>query len=137
MTAPEAGLTALGNKVPLPKEVDRKILEPIPNHWPNSDYEVTLICEEFTSLCPVTSQPDFGQITITFIPDKWLIESKSLKLYLGGFRNTGTFGEFAVNMILNDLIHVIEPKRMEVRGAFSARGGIRIVPVARFARPDR
>ncbi len=132
MTRPEEHLTVLGSKVPLPTEVDPKILEPIPNQWRSSDYEVNLVCEEFTSLCPVTSQPDFGKILITFTPDEWLVESKSLKLYLGGYRNTGTFAEYCVNRICQDLVDLMQPIRIEVRGEFTPRGGIKIIPVARW-----
>lgn len=132
MEKPEAHLTLLGNKVPLPTVVDRAILEPIPNQWVNSTYEVHLICDEFTSLCPVTNQPDFGRIVITYTPDQWLVESKSLKLYLGAFRNTGTFAEYAVNRMCDDLVHVLQPRVIEVRGEFTPRGGIRITPVVRW-----
>jgi 7-cyano-7-deazaguanine reductase len=132
-TPPEANLTLLGRKVPVPTEVDSAILEPIPNRWVDADYEVNLFCEEFTSLCPVTNQPDFGKIIIVYRPDRWLVESKSLKLYLGAFRNTGSFAEYIVNRVLQDLVKILQPKHIEVRGEFTARGGIRIVPVARWS----
>jgi len=127
-------LEALGNKTPLPKTPEEASLEAIPNHWPEANYEVNLYCEEFTCLCPVTSQPDFATIDICYIPDKKLVESKSLKLYLGSYRNTGIFHEYVVNKILNDLVTLLEPKRMQVKGNFSTRGGIRIVPVATYER---
>ncbi|MDP1836840.1 MAG: preQ(1) synthase [Chlamydiales bacterium] len=132
--APEANLTLLGQKVPLPTTIDGSILEPIPNRWLDSDYDVNLICEEFTSLCPVTNQPDFARIFITYKPDQWLVESKSLKLYLGGYRNQGTFAEYATNQICQDLVKILQPKSIEVRCEFTARGGIKIVPVARWTK---
>ena len=104
-----------------------------PNRWKTSDYVVQLICEEFTSLCPMTKQPDFAKIVIEYRPDQWLIESKSLKLYLGSYRNTGIFHEFVVNQICHDLVEVLKPHLIEVRGEFSVRGGIRIVPTARWS----
>lgn len=123
---------ALGEKVALPSKPDRAILEIIPNQWTDADYEVNLICEEFTCLCPVTAQPDFAKIFITYTPDKALVESKSLKLYLGSFRNEGVFHEFVINKICDDLGTLLQPKKLEVRGEFSTRGGIRIVPLARW-----
>ncbi len=134
MNPSEMTFTALGNKVPLPQEVDSKILEAIPNRWPNSNYEVNLICDEYTSLCPVTNQPDFGTIFVTFVPDQWLVESKSLKLYLAGFRNVGMFAEFIVNRICDDLVKTLDPHSIEVRGEFTPRGGIQIIPVARWTK---
>ena len=133
---PEDYLTHLGRKVTPPTEVDPSFLEPIPNQWANANYFVNLVCDEFTSLCPVTNQPDFGTIYITYTPGEWLVESKSLKLYLFGYRNTGTFAEHCVNRICNDLVLVIKPRQIEVRGEFTPRGGIRIVPVARWSAPS-
>ena len=124
-------LTQLGSKTPLPQAPEEAKLEAIPNHWKNSDYTVQLICEEFTCLCPMTKQPDFAKIFIEYRPGEWLVESKSLKLYLGSYRNTGIFHEFVVNQICHDLVQILKPRFIEVRGEFSVRGGIRIVPIAR------
>jgi 7-cyano-7-deazaguanine reductase len=136
-SVPEAHshLLQLGKATPLPQRPEEAKLESIPNRWPASDYTVQLICEEFTCLCPMTGQPDFAKIVIEYRPDKWLIESKSLKLYLGSYRNVGIFHEFVVNAICHDLVQLLGPRTIEVRGEFSTRGGIRIVPVARWTAP--
>lgn len=125
-------LTQLGSVSTLPQSPEEARLEAIPNRWTNSEYTVQLICEEFTCLCPMTKQPDFAKIFIEYRPGEWLVESKSLKLYLGSFRNTGMFHEFVINQICHDLVAILTPKSIEVRGEFSVRGGIRIVPVARW-----
>ena len=129
-------LTQLGKPTPFPKSPEEARLEAIPNRWPSSEYTVQLICEEFTCLCPMTKQPDFAKILIEYRPDQWLVESKSLKLYLGSFRNTGIFHEFVVNQICHDLVQILKPRFIEVRGEFSVRGGIRIVPTARWSLPS-
>ena len=98
------------------------------NKHPDRDYWVTFTCPEFTTLCPKTGQPDFATLTIRYIPAKRLVESKSLKLYLFGFRNHGDFHEDVVNVIYNDLVKLLKPKYMEVYGKFAARGGISIDP---------
>lgn len=121
-------LTQLGRPVSIPKSPQEATLEAIPNRWPASTYTVQLVCEEFTCVCPLTGQPDFAKIIIEYSPDQYLIESKSLKLYLGSYRNTGIFHEFVVNAICHDLVAVLQPKWIEVKGEFSVRGGIRIVP---------
>ncbi len=128
-------LVQLGSKSPVPQSPTDAKLEAIPNRWLNSDYTVQLICEEFTCLCPVTGQPDFAKIYIEYHPGEYLVESKSLKLYLGSYRNEGIFHEFVVNAICHDLVTLLTPKSIEVRGEFSSRGGIRIVPTARWVRP--
>ena len=125
-------LTQLGKATPLPKSPEEARLEAIPNRWQESDYVVQLRSEEFTCLCPMTGQPDFAKIIIEYRPGGWLIESKSLKLYLGSYRNTGIFHEFAVNQICHDLVKVLQPRSIEVRGEFSVRGGISIIPTARW-----
>ena len=134
-TEAHAHLLQLGRPTPVPKSRNEAQLETIPNRWPASDYTVQLICEEFTCLCPMTGQPDFAKIYIEYQPDLLLIESKSLKLYLGAFRNEGIFHEFVVNTICHDLVQALRPRSIEVRGEFSVRGGIRIVPTARWAMP--
>ncbi len=103
----------------------RDILETFENQFPGRDYEIEIICPEFTSVCPKTGQPDFGTLTFTYIPDQKCVELKSLKLYLQAFRNEGIFYENVTNRILDDLVAALEPRRMQLVAAFSARGGIR------------
>ena len=100
------------------------------NAYPGRDYEILFDCPEFTSLCPVTGQPDFGHIRVRYIADKRCIESKSLKLYLYSFRNHHTFHEEAVNRILSDLVKACKPRWMEVCGEFRPRGGIALTITA-------
>jgi 7-cyano-7-deazaguanine reductase len=99
-------------------------LETFPNPRPERDFEIAISCPEFTSVCPVTGLPDFGEIRITYVPDATCVELKSLKYYLLEFRNRGIFYEAATNQILDDLVAAISPRRMTVVGHFSARGGI-------------
>ncbi len=108
------------------------LLEAFDNKHPDNEYVVTLDCPEFTSLCPVTGQPDFGHIIIRYIPRIKMVESKSLKLYLGSFRNHGDFHEDCVNIIMKDLIALMDPRYIEVTGLFNARGGIAIQPFANY-----
>ena len=121
-------LGALGAGTPVPSGYSPKVLESFPNIHPQRDYWVTLTCPEFTTLCPKTGQPDFATLTIRYIPAKRLVESKSLKLYLFGFRNHGDFHEDVVNTIYDDLTALLRPKYMEVVGKFASRGGISIDP---------
>ena len=107
-----------------PSSPDRARLETFANAHPGRDYTIVFDCPEFTALCPITGQPDFGRLTIDYVPDRRCIESKSLKLYLFSFRNHGTFHEEAVNRILDDLVKACSPRRMTVTGDFNARGGI-------------
>ena len=107
------------------------MLETFDNPRPERDYEIVIRCPEFTSVCPKTGLPDFGTITIRYVPDRACVELKSLKLYLIGYRDRGIFYEAAVNAILDDLAKALEPRRMEVEGAFTARGGITTTVVAR------
>ncbi len=123
------------------------LLETFPNPYPGRDYEIHMTCEEFTSLCPLGGvesdaseltllsggAPDFGTIIISYVPDELCLELKSLKLYLWSFRNDGIFYERAVNHILDDLMLVTRPRRMEVIGDFNVRGGIKSVITARAA----
>ncbi len=111
---------------------DPSVLETFENKHRDTDYWVTFTCPEFTSLCPVTGQPDFGTITIQYVPDRKMLESKSLKLYLFSFRNHGDFHEDCVNVILKDLRALIAPKYMEVWGQFAPRGGIAITPYVNY-----
>jgi 7-cyano-7-deazaguanine reductase len=107
------------------------LLETFDNPRPERDYEIVIRCPEFTSVCPKTGLPDFGTITVQYVPDRQCIELKSLKLYLIGYRNRGIFYEAAVNAILDDLAKACRPRRMEVEGAFTARGGITTTVVAK------
>lgn len=120
-------LTLLGKSgTKSPDSPDKTVLESFPNPSPERDYRITFDCPEFTSLCPVTDQPDFGDIKITYIPDERCLESKSLKLYLFSFRNFNTFHEAAVNRIMNDIIAACAPREIHVEGEFKPRGGISI-----------
>lgn len=110
------------------------MLEAFANKHPDNDYFVKFNCPEFTSLCPMTGQPDFAAIYIAYIPDKKLVESKSLKLYLFSYRNFGEFHEDCVNRIMQDLIELLQPKYIEVWGKFLPRGGISIDPYANYGR---
>jgi 7-cyano-7-deazaguanine reductase len=122
-----AGLTLLGKQVrPVRK------LETFPNHNKNRDYMVTLETEEFTCVCPKTGQPDFAKIKIQYIPDKKIIESKSLKLYLWSFRDDGVFHEHVTNIILDDLVAALGPRQCSVRAEFAMRGGISIIVEADY-----
>ncbi len=126
-------LTLLGsNTTRYPSDYCAEILETFENKHPERDYLVTFTCPEFTSLCPKTGQPDFGKILINYIPDRKMVESKSLKLYLFSFRNHGDFHEDCVNIIMNDLRKLMEPRYIEVRGIFMPRGGISIIPFANW-----
>jgi 7-cyano-7-deazaguanine reductase len=100
-------------------------LETFPNRHPGRDYTIEVVCPEFTSMCPITGQPDFGTITYTYTPDQNCVELKSLKLYLQRFRNEGIFYENVVNRLLDDFVRVCQPRRLTVVGAFTPRGGIR------------
>ena len=121
-------LKALGQTVQAPMTYNPGILDTFANAHPERDYWVTFTAPEFTTLCPKTGQPDFATLTIRYIPDAKLVESKSLKLYLFGFRNHGDFHEDVVNIIYDDLVRLLKPKYMEVVGKFAARGGISIDP---------
>ncbi len=103
----------------------RETLETFPNQFPDRNYEIETICPEFTSVCPKTGQPDFGTLTITYVPDRVCVELKSLKLYLQRYRNHGAFYEHVTNLILDDLVAVTSPRWMKLHAAFTPRGGIR------------
>ena len=123
------GLSLLGNQGTKYKfGYDPDILEVFDNKHPNNDYFVKFNCPEFTSLCPITGQPDFATIYISYIPGEKMVESKSLKLYLFSFRNHGDFHEDCMNVIMKDLIKLMSPKYIEVWGKFTPRGGISIEP---------
>ena len=101
-----------------------ELLETFENTYPDREYTIEIICPEFTSVCPKTGQPDFGTLTITYVPAARCVELKSLKLYLQQYRNQGIFYENATNRILDDLIAAIAPRRMTLEAAFTPRGGI-------------
>ena len=116
------GLTLLGEKTAGPA----RQLETFPNHHRGREYTITMETEEFTTLCPLTGQPDFAKISIQYIPDQKILESKSLKLYLWSFRDRGVFHEHVSNEILDDIVSVLEPIFCKVKADFAVRGGISI-----------
>ena len=130
-------LTLLGRKItgypPSPQEAK---LETFENQYPGRDYWITFHCPEWTSLCPRTSQPDFGTIKIKYVPDKKCLEAKSLKLYLFSYRNTEIFNEDAVNKILDDIAEACRPRKAEVTGEFYPRGGICLTVEASYVNPS-
>jgi len=128
------GLSHLGSKTEYKQDYAPEMLEAFDNKHTNNDYWVTFNCPEFTSLCPMTGQPDFATIKIDYIPDIKMVESKSLKLYLFSFRNHGAFHEDCVNIIMKDLIKLMNPKYIEVKGIFTPRGGISIHPFSNYGR---
>lgn len=130
------GLTLLGNQnTTYSMEYAPQVLEAVPNLHTKRDFFVKFNCPEFTSLCPMTGQPDFATMYISFIPDTLLVESKSLKLYLFSFRNHGDFHEDCVNIIMDDLIKLINPRYIEVWGKFTPRGGLSIDPWCNYGCP--
>ncbi len=116
-------------------EYDPSLLETFDNQHPDNDYRVKFNCPEFTTLCPITGQPDFAVLTISYIPDLKMVESKSLKLYLFSFRNHGDFHEDCVNTIMKDMINLMNPRYIEVWGKFTPRGGISIDPYCNYGKP--
>ena len=128
-------VTLLGNQgTTYTYSYDPDILEVFDNKHPNNDYFVKFNCPEFTSLCPITGQPDFATIYISYIPGEKMVESKSLKLHLFSFRNHGDFHEDCMNIIMKDLIKLMDPKYIEVWGKFTPRGGISIDPYCNYGR---
>lgn len=128
-------LTKLGSaKTTYSMDYDPSVLESFNNKHPQNDYFVKFNCPEFTSLCPITGQPDFANIIISYVPDQKLVESKSLKLYLFSFRNHGDFHEDVVNIIMKDLIQLMDPKYIEVWGKFLPRGGLSIDPYCNYGK---
>ncbi|QDV37201.1 preQ(1) synthase [Tautonia plasticadhaerens] len=107
-------------------------LETFPNQFPDREYEIEIVCPEFTAVCPKTGQPDFGTITIQYVPDRTCVELKSLKLYLQDYRDRGIYYEHSINVILDDLVSACRPRRMVVVGQFTPRGGISSRITARF-----
>ena len=130
------GLTKLGNhEEDYTLAYDPGLLETFANRHPENDYFVKFNCPEFTSLCPITGQPDFATIIISYVPGEKMVESKSLKLYLFSYRNHGDFHEDCVNTIMKDLIRLMDPKYIEVTGKFLPRGGISIDPYCNYGKP--
>ena len=123
-TRKEEGLRALGTKTTYSDNYAPEVLETFVNKHPDNDYWVQFNCPEFTSLCPITGQPDFAEIRIMYIPGELMVESKSLKLYLFSFRNHGDFHEDCVNIIMKDLIRLMQPKYIEVTGIFTDRKSV-------------
>lgn len=130
------GLSLLGSKTEYKDNYAPEVLEAFDNKHQGRDYWVTFNCPEFTSLCPITGQPDFATIHISYIPNVKMVESKALKLYLFSFRNHGAFHEDCMNIIMDDLIKLMDPHYIEVVGIFTPRGGISIYPYANYGRPD-
>jgi 7-cyano-7-deazaguanine reductase len=109
-------------------------LDTFPNPRPEREYEIAISCPEFTSVCPKTGLPDFGEIRINYVPADLCVELKSLKYYMVEFRNRGIFFEAVTNQILDDLVALVEPRRMTVVGDFSVRGGIKTVVTATYVK---
>lgn len=131
----EEGLQQLGVQVKYSDNYAPEVLETFENRHKENDYWVRFNCPEFTTLCPITGQPDFAEIRISYVPADRMVESKSLKLYLFSFRNHGDFHEDCVNIIMKDLIRLMQPKYIEVTGLFTPRGGISIWPYANYGQP--
>lgn len=128
------GITLLGNQnTQYTDSYAPEVLETFVNKHQDNDYVVTFDAYEFTSKCPKTGQPDFAKIVISYIPNEKMVESKSLKLYLFSFRNRGDFHEDCINIIGKDLVKLMNPKYLEVRGIFSPRGGISIFPLYTYS----
>lgn len=118
------------NTAPTAPSADQ--LETFPNPYPRRDYTITIVCPEFTSMCPKTGQPDFGTLTFTYVPDQVCVELKSLKLYLQKFRNVGAFYEQVTNQILDDFVQAGKPRQLTLVGAFTPRGGITTSVTVRY-----
>ncbi len=131
-----SSLSLLGASKELPQTPDRAILETFANHNPRRPYWIRLDCQEFSSLCPVTGQPDYARLHLHYIPGDRCVETKSLKFYLASFRNTAGFNEEIVNRIADDLIAVCAPRQLMVRGEFAPRGGISLTVEVEHPDPE-
>ena len=132
-----SGVSLLGNQnTKYDYDYNPDVLETFVNKHPENNYVVTFDAYEFTSLCPKTGQPDLAKVVISYIPNKQMVESKSLKLYLFSFRNHGDFHEDCMNIVMKDLIEIMDPKYIEVKGIFAPRGGISIYPFCNWANPN-
>ncbi len=130
-----AGLTLLGrSESALPASPAQAQLETFPNPQPKREYWIHLDCPDFTSLCPVTGQPDFAHIVIDYIPGKLCVETKSLKFYLASYRNEPSFNEAVINRMLDDLVRVCRPRVLRITGQFAPRGGLGLAVVAEHPR---
>lgn len=118
----------------MPTQPSRK-LEVFENQYPGREYTISISCPEFTCVCPMTGQPDFATIHLNYVPDRYCIELKSLKLYFWSYRDEGAFHEHVVNKILDDVVAACQPRRAEVVGDFNVRGGLHTVVTARYERP--
>ncbi|WP_108262548.1 preQ(1) synthase [Mangrovicoccus ximenensis] len=121
-----SALTQLGGSNEMPASPEAATLERVPNARAGMDYLVRFTCPEFTSLCPMTGQPDFAHLMIDYVPDQWLVESKSLKLFLGSFRNHGSFHEDCTLMVASRLVETLKPRWLRIGGYWYPRGGIPI-----------
>lgn len=131
-----ASLTLLGNsEAAFPRSPRKAQIETFPNPKPDRPYTIRLDCPDFTSLCPVTGQPDFAEIFVDYIPEKLCIETKSLKLYLSSYRNVRSFNEHVINRILDDLVQACQPRKMKIEGKFVPRGGLSLCVVAEHPNP--
>jgi 7-cyano-7-deazaguanine reductase len=130
----ETTLQHLGKETVYNFTYDPKVLEVFPNRHTDTDYFVKFNCPEFTSFCPITNQPDFATIYISYVPDEKIVESKSLKLYLFSYRNHGDFHENCIVTIMKDLRAIMDPKYIEVWGKFLPRGGLSIDPYANYGK---
>lgn len=130
-----SSLTLLGRKAAFPASPDEAKLETFKNPYPAREYVIRIETREFTSLCPVTGQPDFAEIVLEYKPAELCLETKSLKLYFASFRNTPSFNEEVVNRILNDLVRACAPRQMRIVGKFGARGGLALTVVAEHPGP--
>ena len=114
--------------------IENAKLEPIPNRYPHRDYEIFISLPEFTCVCPVYGYPDFATINVHYIPDEFIVELKSIKLYINKFRNEGIYHEEAVNRILEDLVETIKPRWIEVEGDFNRRGNVKTIVTAEYTK---
>ena len=135
--AKKSSLTQLGRNVATPKSPEAAVLERVPNPHPDTDYVARFTCPEFTSLCPMTGQPDFAHLMIDYMPGKWIVESKSLKLYLHSFRNHGAFHEDCTIAIAKRIREAIAPKWLRIGGYWYPRGGIPIDVFWQTAAPPK
>lgn len=132
-----AGLTLLGNsEAAFPKSPRQAKIETFPNPKPDREYRIRLDCPDFTSLCPVTGQPDFAEIVVEYVPGERCVETKSVKLYLSSYRNVHSFNEQVINRILDDLVQACQPRRMKVEGRFVPRGGLSLTVIAEHPNAD-